>query len=236
MFRGTCKVEAAAAPGEGRIEARGWGSTIHLPLVSCEPSSSPGKVGTHWYQPALFPGVPYPTHPTVGCIKMGDRGSESKLPWWAIKFHMMDWRQGMTPLPSGASGVPGCFLSLFPWRDMIQWVKGYYSPADKTLVYFLYHQYFSASFQNFEIEKYYYNFPGGLDGKVCLQCGRPGFNPWARKNTWRRKWQPTPVFLRGKSHGQRSLVGYSPWDHKESDTTQQLSTHKVLIKPSCPSK
>ena len=37
-----------------------------------------------------------------------------------------------------------------------------------------------------------------------------GFNPWVRKIPWRRKWQPTPVFLPGKSHGQRSLVGYSP--------------------------
>ena len=37
---------------------------------------------------------------------------------------------------------------------------------------------------------------------------------------WRRKWQPTPVFLPGEFHGQRSLVGYSPWGHKESDTTE----------------
>ena len=52
---------------------------------------------------------------------------------------------------------------------------------------------------------------------VCLQCGRPGFNPWVGKISWRRKWQPTPVFLLGKSHGRRSLVGYSPWGRKESD-------------------
>ena len=39
---------------------------------------------------------------------------------------------------------------------------------------------------------------------------------------WRRKWQPTPVFLPGKSHGQRSLAGYSPWGHKELDTTERL--------------
>ena len=37
---------------------------------------------------------------------------------------------------------------------------------------------------------------------------------WVRKIPWRRKQQPTPVFLSGKSHGQRSLVGYSPWGHK----------------------
>ena len=39
---------------------------------------------------------------------------------------------------------------------------------------------------------------------------------------WRRKWQPTPVFLAGEYHGQRNLAGYSPWGHKESDTTEQL--------------
>ena len=43
---------------------------------------------------------------------------------------------------------------------------------------------------------------------------RCGFDPWVRKIPWRRAWQPTPVFLPGESHGQRSLVGYSPRDHK----------------------
>ena len=49
----------------------------------------------------------------------------------------------------------------------------------------------------------------------------PGFDPRLRKIPWRRKWQPTPVLLLGKSHGWRSLVGYSPWGHKESDMTEQ---------------
>ena len=40
---------------------------------------------------------------------------------------------------------------------------------------------------------------------------------------WRRKWQPTPVFLPGESHGQRSLVGYSPWGRKELDMTERLT-------------
>ena len=52
---------------------------------------------------------------------------------------------------------------------------------------------------------------------------RPGFDPWVGKVPWRRAWQPTPVFLPGESHGQRSLVGYSPWGHKESDTAESLS-------------
>ena len=45
-----------------------------------------------------------------------------------------------------------------------------------------------------------------------------------RKDPWRRKWQPTPVSLPGESHGRRSLVGYSPRGHKESDTTERLLT------------
>ena len=50
--------------------------------------------------------------------------------------------------------------------------------------------------------------------------GRPGFEPWVGKIPWRRKWQSTPVLLPGKSHGQRSLVGYSLWGRKESDMTE----------------
>ena len=42
------------------------------------------------------------------------------------------------------------------------------------------------------------------------------------KTPWRRKWQPAPVFLPGKPHGQRSLAGYSPWGRKESNTTEHL--------------
>ena len=45
----------------------------------------------------------------------------------------------------------------------------------------------------------------------ACQCRRHGFDPWVGKIPWRRKWQPTPIFLPGKSHRQRSLVGYNPW-------------------------
>ena len=55
----------------------------------------------------------------------------------------------------------------------------------------------------------------------------------ARKILWRRAWQPTPVFLPGESHGQRSLVGYGPWGPKESDTTEvtRHHTHKCFPNP-----
>ena len=53
-------------------------------------------------------------------------------------------------------------------------------------------------------------------------AGVPGFDPWVGKIPWGRKWQSTPVLLPGKSHGQRRLVGYSPWGCKESDMTERL--------------
>ena len=55
----------------------------------------------------------------------------------------------------------------------------------------------------------------------CRRCKRFGFDPWVGKIPWRRQWQDTSVFLLGKSHRQRILVGHSPWSHKESDTTEQ---------------
>ena len=67
--------------------------------------------------------------------------------------------------------------------------------------------------------------PRKLSGKEltchCKRCGR-------LRIPWRRKWQSTPVFLPGKSRGQRSLVGCSPWGHKESDTTEWAPAHYVL--------
>ena len=60
--------------------------------------------------------------------------------------------------------------------------------------------------------------------KICLQCRRPAqVQSWVRKIPWRREWLPTPVFLPGEFHGQRSLAGYSPWGCKESDSTEQIT-------------
>ena len=76
-----------------------------------------------------------------------------------------------------------------------------------------------------------HNLPGPMDVWASLGAQmvkrlpameETGFDPWVRKIPWRRKWQPTAVFLPEESHGQRSLVGYSPCGHKESDTTERL--------------
>ena len=62
------------------------------------------------------------------------------------------------------------------------------------------------------------------DKDSTCRCRRYGFNPWVGKILWRRKWQPTSVYLPGKSHGQRSQASYSPWGHKKSDMTLWLKT------------
>ena len=69
-------------------------------------------------------------------------------------------------------------------------------------------------------------FPGGSDSKVsACNAGDPGSIPG--KIPWRGKWQSIPALLPGKSHGWSSLIGYSPWGHKESDTTERL--HFTII-------
>ena len=64
--------------------------------------------------------------------------------------------------------------------------------------------------------------------KDLLQCWRPGFNPWVGKIPWRREWLPTPGFLPRKSHGQWSLAGYSPWNHKELTQLSDWTTQAML--------
>ena len=59
--------------------------------------------------------------------------------------------------------------------------------------------------------------------RICLQCGRPEVDAWVRKISCRREWLLTPVFLPEEFHGQRRLVGYSPWGHRDSDTTEWLT-------------
>jgi len=66
--------------------------------------------------------------------------------------------------------------------------------------------------------KEFEGFPSGSVVKNLPVNG--GVNPWVCKIPWRRTWQPTPVFLPGESHGQRSLASYSPWSPKKSDMTE----------------
>ena len=83
-------------------------------------------------------------------------------------------------------------------------------------------------------------FQFGVWGSVSKESAHnvedPGSTPGPGRCPWRRKWQPTPVFLPEEFYGWRSLVGYSPWGHKESDMTETL-THSSIWKKSigpCP--
>ena len=84
-----------------------------------------------------------------------------------------------------------------------------------------------------ELVSSWLGFPGGSVVKKkkysACQCKRCGFDPWVRNIPWSRKWQPTPVFLPGKMHGQRSLEGYSPWGCQESNMTEHACTHSTWI-------
>ena len=75
-----------------------------------------------------------------------------------------------------------------------------------------------------------WDFPGDsvLKNSPANTGARSGFDPWVGKIPWRRKWQPTPVFLPGKSHGWRSLAGYNLWGHEELDTSEQLTLYNTL--------
>ena len=73
---------------------------------------------------------------------------------------------------------------------------------------------------------------GGASGEEsAFQRRIHRFDPWVRKSPWKRKWQPTLVFVPGKVRGQRSLGGYSPWGHKELDTTERPEEHRELRFP-----
>ena len=115
----------------------------------------------------------------------GDLGGTSWLPtqeWW----ESTDKRQ--LKMPKGKSYL--LQFSLWPWETVTHGDCGNSNAWDWILSSPL---------------------PWGLSWqRICLQFRRPGFSPWVREIPWRRKWQPTPVFLPGEFHGQRSLVGYGP--------------------------
>ena len=75
-----------------------------------------------------------------------------------------------------------------------------------------------------------YGLPRWLSGRQsACQCRRCRFKPWVGKISWKRKWQPTPVFLSGKCHRQSSLEDYSPCGHKELDITQPLNNKENSV-------
>ena len=108
-----------------------------------------------------------------------------------------------------------CFPIYLPWRDGTKVIQFYM---------YLYMCVFQYKHTYTYIYTHIWGFPGVTSGKEpacqCRRLKRHGFDPWVRKIPWRRAWQPTPIYLPGESHGQRSLVRYSPWGCKGLDTTE----------------
>ena len=135
----------------------------------------------------------------------------SETPPWNLIFEMESYQNSFFPVEAQ------WLMSLFPPQG---WSSIY--PRIPSSVH---------SKKSF-IEHLICGFPGRSAGKEpTCECKRHGFDPWVRKISWRRKWQPTPVFLPGKSRGQSSLACCRPWGLKESDTTE--CTHMQFNRRQC---
>ena len=112
------------------------------------------------------------------------------------------------------------------WRfSLAQW-KVFLREERKTLEYSIFHKdFFGGNLAR--------GFLDGTGGKElicqCRRQKRPSFNSWVGKIPWRRVWQPTPVFLPEKSHGQRSLVGYNPRVAESRIWLKWLSRHTYSL-------
>ena len=127
-------------------------------------------------------------------------------------FSILAWRIPWTEEPDGYS----------PWGH-----KQLDTTEQLTLTHLLYLYCIRISSQRLKIKRKSLRLPRWLNGKEstcqCKKHRRQGFHPWVKKSPWSRKWQPSPVLLPGKFHGQRSLVGYSP----RGQTRTRLTTNKV---------
>ena len=114
---------------------------------------------------------------------------------------------------------PSCSLDIDDQSEVVglrgHWISGFQNYGEWLTMRGILHHHYLLPTGSLCGGMNLYVLPLWLRGKEsACQCRRGRFNPWAGKISWRRKWQPTPVFLPGKSNGQRSLVGYSPWGHK----------------------
>ena len=127
-----------------------------------------------------------------------------------------------TPLPRrqspsqdgwfGSSTWDGFISCVLPLGAVVQWTACTTVPGNPAQQKRIQHKH-QSNFIGWTITL---GLPRWLSGEeFSCQCRRFRFNPWVMKIPWRRKWQPTPVYLPGKSLGQRSLASYSPWDHKK---------------------
>ena len=139
-------------------------------------------------------------------------------PWWHSCASYNDWWMALEMGMEGASR-----------RCQSESSLPYSCSPRRLSVFYIYLLIYHLSLYHLSVYTFsdLWSFPGGAVVKnppVNSGDQEMRFYPWVRKIPWRRAWQPTPVFLPRKPHGQRSLVGYSPWGCKELDMTEWLST------------
>ena len=155
--------------------------------------------------PVLLPGkIPWMEGPgrlqSMGSLEVGYN--------WATSlslFTFMHWRRKWQPTPVF---LPGESQGRGAWWAAVHWVA-----QSRTRLKRL------SSSSN----------PRWCRAKESNAGDRSAFDPWVRKIPWSRKWQTTPIVLPGKFHGQRSLLGYSPWDSKKSDVTGGSDSEVISI-------
>ena len=152
---------------------------------------------------------------------------------WAMQLCPMGWQK---PTLSIVYGFPLQWDSL-DWGsvmgEFLPWTQDLsnFSPTQEVSISHLGASFPKSLLPCFLIHMYWMpRLPWWLSGKESTcQCRSLGFNLWIQKIPWRRKWQPTPVFLPGKFHGQRSLAGYNPWGcqrvRHDLATKQQIETY-----------
>ena len=128
-----------------------------------------------------------------------------------------------------------CFKSLYACSTMSRW-KLFQTSANISVWTVLAH---THAYQIYYVVCYviyailYIRLSWWVSGKECSwqrrRLRKLGFDPWVGKILWRRKLQSIPVLLPGKFHGQRNLVGYSPWSCKESETAEQVNMNTYII-------
>ena len=128
-------------------------------------------------------------------------------PWWPLDV------TGPTPPPSGDDAAISAHASQEEACSLVVPAQN-----DGSLSFF----FSSISFPQLPT----WGFPRWLnDREFACQCRSLRFNPWVGKIPWSRKWQPTPVFLPRKSHGQRRVAGCSPWSHRVRQDRTHTHTH-----------
>ena len=157
--------------------------------------------------PVLLPGKSHGWKNLVGCspwdsLRVGhDWASSLSL------FTFMHWRRKWQPTPvflpgesQGRRSLVGCLYGVTQSRTRLKWLSS---------------------------SSWYITGIKNPPAKQCRRHKRHRFDAWIGKSSWRRKQQPLSEFLPGKFHGQCRLAGYSPWGRKESNMTEELSTHTL---------